>query len=156
MSARRILYHLVRVAVGAVFLYASVHKVIAPAEFSRTVYHYQLLPAAAINLIAIVLPWIEGVVGICLILGVKMRGAAGIAVVSLLVFLVAMGSALARGLNIDCGCFAAAGTKLGFDRIVGDLVLLAAAALLYRESARESIALTALPSLAPSSVKESS
>lgn len=156
MSLRRILYHLVRIAVGAVFLYASVHKVIAPAEFSRTVYHYQLLPAAAVNLVAIVLPWIEGLVGLCLILGVKMRGAAAIAAVTLLVFLVAMGAALARGLNIDCGCFAASGTRLGFDRIIGDLVLLAAAVFLFRESARGSVSIPALRGLQPSSVKESS
>jgi uncharacterized membrane protein YphA (DoxX/SURF4 family) len=156
MSGPRILYHLLRVALGAVFLYASVHKVIAPAEFSRTVYHYQILPAAAVNLAAIVLPWVEGVVGLCLLLGIKMRGAAAIAALSLLVFLAAMGSALARGLNIDCGCFAAAGTELGVDRLVGDLVLLTAAAYVYRESARGSETIPALSGLHPSSVKESS
>lgn len=156
MSGRRVVYHLVRIALGAVFLYASVHKVISPAEFSRTVYHYQLLPAAAVNLVTIVLPWIEGLVGLCLILGVLVRGAAGLAAASLLVFLLAMSSALARGLNIDCGCFAAAGTQLGFDRIVGDLVLLAAAAFLYRESGRGPVAIRVLSGLAPTSVKESS
>jgi uncharacterized membrane protein YphA (DoxX/SURF4 family) len=158
MSGRRIVYHLLRVALGAVFLYASVHKVLEPAEFSRTVYHYEILPAAAVNLVAIVLPWIEGCVGLCLILGAKVRGASAIAVVSLVLFLAAMGSALARGLNIDCGCFQAAGSKLGFDRIIGDLVLIAVAAFVYRESAVNPAAMPSLPGLAPSSirVKESS
>jgi uncharacterized membrane protein YphA (DoxX/SURF4 family) len=156
MSGRRIIYHLLRVALGAVFLYASVHKVLEPAAFSRTVYHYQLLPPAAVNLVTIVLPWIEGLVGICLILGARVRGASALALVSLLLFLAAMSSALARGLNIDCGCFAAAGSKLGFDRIVGDLVLLAAAAFVYRESVGVPAPAPVLPGLAPSSVKESS
>ncbi len=156
MSLRRGLYYVLRVALGAVFLYASLSKIVDPATFSRTVYHYQLLPAAAVNLVAIVLPWVEGLVGLFLLFGLKMRGASLLAIVSLIVFLAAMSSALARGLNIDCGCFQAAGTKLGFDRIIGDLVLLVVAVFVHRESARPAPAGHTVPGLAPTSVKEPS
>ncbi len=156
MISRSLLARLLGIALGAIFLYASVSKVIDPAAFSRTVYHYQLLPPAAVNLVAIVLPWIEALVGALLIFGLRVRGASLLAVITLILFLGAMSSALARGLNIDCGCFKAEGTKLGLDRIIGDLVLLAAAFFVYRESARVPQPGREASGFMPSSVKESS
>jgi putative oxidoreductase len=123
-----------RLLLGAVFVYASLSKIADPAAFSRTVYHYQLLPGWAVNPVAIILPWIELLVGVLLVIGVRLRGALVVAITSLVVFLVAMSTALARGLNIDCGCFSASGTPLGMDRIIGDLVLIAACVFVYRAS----------------------
>jgi uncharacterized membrane protein YphA (DoxX/SURF4 family) len=134
MSVRRIVLILLRIAVGGVFVAASVPKILDPAGFSRNIFHYEILPTKLVNAIAITLPWIELLVGLCLIVGFRVRGAALVAIVSLVVFTAAMSSALARGLNIDCGCFKTSGTPLGPERILGDLVLLVAAVLVYRWS----------------------
>jgi uncharacterized membrane protein YphA (DoxX/SURF4 family) len=137
MTPVRLAAIVTRVLLGGLFIFASVPKILNPAEFSRTVYYYRLLPAQAVNFIAITLPWVELLVGILLVIGLKVRGAAFVAAGSLVVFTVAMITALARGLNIDCGCFSAAGGH-GVDarRIIEDLVLLAAAAFVYWASAQ--------------------
>jgi uncharacterized membrane protein YphA (DoxX/SURF4 family) len=132
MSARRIISLILRVGLGAVFIMASVPKILDPAGFSRNVFHYQILPGNLVNAVAILLPWIELFVGLFLVFGIWLRGSAFIAIASLVVFLAAMGSALARGLNIDCGCFKTSGSPLGPERLIGDAVLLLAAILVYR------------------------
>lgn len=124
---------------GAVFIHASWDKILHPAEFARIIYHYQLVgPSREIgplpaNLLAVTLPWVELLVGLLLASGLWRREAALVAAVMLLVFMVAVGAALARGIDIEnCGCFTVtgAGRQASLKLIAGDLVLLAAAAAL--------------------------
>jgi putative oxidoreductase len=82
------------------------------------------------NLVAVALPWIELVAGVLLMTGVWRREAAVITAVLLAVFVAAVGSTMARGIDIqNCGCFAldASGRAAGWKLIAGDLALLAAA-----------------------------
>ena len=44
---------------GGLFVLASAHKIMDPAAFAKIIYGYDLFPAVAINLIAIILPYIE-------------------------------------------------------------------------------------------------
>jgi uncharacterized membrane protein YphA (DoxX/SURF4 family) len=127
------------ILLGAVFVYASLDKIAKPAEFARIVYHYQLIgPSAAIgplpaNLLAVTLPWIEAVAGILLIAGVWRREAALVVAAMLVVFVVAVGAAVARGIDVEnCGCFTVSGEgrKAGWTLIAGDLALLAGALVL--------------------------
>jgi uncharacterized membrane protein YphA (DoxX/SURF4 family) len=98
---------LVRFVLGAVFLYASLDKIIHPAAFAQTVYHYQVFPNLLVNLTAIVLPWLEAVLGLSLISGILLPGAVFLSNILLALFLVLLLSAVVRGLDIDCGCFVA-------------------------------------------------
>lgn len=127
--------------VGGVFVYASLDKIAKPADFARILYHYQIVgPSASIpplvpNLVAVILPWVELVIGLGLIVGVLRRESAAIAALLLVVFVAAVGSALYRGIDIEnCGCFAVTGEgrKAGAKLIVSDLALLAAALVLAR------------------------
>jgi len=88
---------LFRIAVGGVFIVASYYKIIQPADFAKSIWYYHLSPGSLINLTALILPWLELVCGVCLILGLWYRGA-----------IIALATAVARGLDIDCGCFKAA------------------------------------------------
>jgi len=124
---------------GGVFLYASYDKILHPAEFAKIVYHYQVigpsqtLPPLVPNLVAVTLPWIEVVIGACLVAGLWRREAAALSAALLLVFLVAVSSALVRGIDIqNCGCFSvtAEGRRAGLQLILGDLALLAGALIL--------------------------
>lgn len=131
--------------VGGVFVYASLDKIAHPTEFGRIVYHYRLLgpsrfvgPLPA-NLLAVTLPWVEIVTGLCLVTGLWRREAASLATALLLVFVVAVGLALAQGIDIEnCGCFTVtgAGRAAGARLIVGDLFLLGAAAYVAWRSPR--------------------
>ncbi len=90
---------------GAVFIYASIDKILHPAAFAKAIYNYQILPDTLINLTAVMLPWLELIVGLFLIIGLFREGSVCIATLLMLVFLGAMIFNLARGLDIHCGCF---------------------------------------------------
>jgi len=94
-----------RLVLGAVFVVAGVLKVPDPAAAVRAVRAYRLLAEPLVGPVAFGLPVLEIAVGLALLLGVFVRTAAVAAAVLLVVFLAAVGSAWARGLQIDCGCF---------------------------------------------------
>lgn len=91
--------------VGAVFLAAGLPKTQDPWSFASAVANFRLLPAEWVGLVAVLLPSLETVVGICLLAGWWRRGATAWALVCLVGFQAALGQALARGLDIECGCF---------------------------------------------------
>lgn len=91
---------------GGLFILASAHKIMDPAAFAKIVYGYDLFPAATINLIAILLPYIELTAGLALVTGVYPRAAAVILSGLLLGFILVIGINAARGHAFDCGCFA--------------------------------------------------
>jgi uncharacterized membrane protein YphA (DoxX/SURF4 family) len=90
---------------GLTFIYASYHKILAPADFAKIVYGYDLFPNGIINLIAIVLPFIELVAGLALILGIYPRSAVLIINGLLVMFIIVLAINLIRGHEFDCGCF---------------------------------------------------
>jgi len=91
---------------GLTFIYASYNKILFPAEFAKIIYGYDLFPNALINLIAIILPFLELVTGIGLIIGVYPRPAVLIVNVLLVAFIILLSTNLIRGHEFDCGCFA--------------------------------------------------
>lgn len=122
-----------RLVVGAVFVYASLDKIMHPEAFAKAVYNYKILPPGLVNISAVFLPWLELLTGAALILGTKVEGAAVIIGAMLVVFLVAVTSTLIRGISIDCGCFtsSSAGRKTGWALLVQDGVLLLLALHVY-------------------------
>jgi putative oxidoreductase len=98
-----------RLYLGAIFLLACWHKLVEPEAFAIDIATYQILPLAVINPMAIVLPWVELVAGIMLIVGFRTRAAALLVGGMMAVFLAAISIALAKGLNMSCGCFASQG-----------------------------------------------
>jgi uncharacterized membrane protein YphA (DoxX/SURF4 family) len=100
---------LARVVVGAVWLAAGLLKLTDGAASVRAVRAYQLLPEGIVPTVGHALPAFEIVIGLALVTGALTR-AAGVASALLFVaFIVGIGSAWARGLQIDCGCFGGGG-----------------------------------------------
>lgn len=137
---------LVSIALGAIFIYASVDKIANPEDFARIVYRYQLAgPSAALgvipaNTVAVVLPWLEALTGVLLVTGLWRREAAAVAGGMLVVFLVAVGYVLWQGIDVaNCGCFSVGGEGrgAGWALIAGDLGLLAAAVYVMLARPRE-------------------
>ena len=121
-----------RIVLGIVFLYASFEKIRDPGSFSGNIQNYQMLPYGITNLFSIFLPWVELYVGACLILGVFVDGSALLSVGMLVMFIIALGQALARGLDIECGCFSQEGSLVGLDILARDIVWLVIAVLVWR------------------------
>ncbi|MBW1980059.1 MAG: DoxX family membrane protein [Deltaproteobacteria bacterium] len=95
----------VRFVLGAVFLYASVDKILHPQAFAEIVYNYQILPDSLINVTALILPWLELLLGLSLISGICLPGSVLLANLLLVTFLAALLFNAVRGLDIQCGCF---------------------------------------------------
>ena len=97
-----------RVILGALFLYAGIAKIVDPMGFALSIHNYKLLPESLINVAAILLPWLEVVVGGSLLLGIGTAGGALIATALFSIFAGALTINLIRGLDIACGCFSTA------------------------------------------------
>ncbi|MCU0562063.1 MAG: DoxX family membrane protein [Desulfobacterales bacterium] len=121
-----------RVYVGAVFVYASMYKINYPGEFAETIASYQLVPYWMVNFIALVMPWAELVTGILMMLGVRTRAAAAAIGGMLALFSLAIVITLLRGIPIGCGCFTSVEDPLGWDTLVRDLMWLAMTIHVYR------------------------
>ncbi len=101
---RTILFFL-RVSLAAVFIASSGHKIMDPAAFARILYGYGMFPAVSINILAIIVPFVELFAGIALIAGPYQRSALLLINLMLLFFIVIIGINLLRGYEFDCGCF---------------------------------------------------
>lgn len=133
-----------RLLVGVTLVWASLDKLAHPAAFAESIHHYRLTPIALLHPFALLLPMVEVVTGLALILGVARRGAALVAAFLMAVFIAAIASALARGLDISCGCFnTEGGPKVGLDLLWRDVALLAAA-MVPLLAMRDRVSLSAL------------
>jgi putative oxidoreductase len=126
---------LLRLGLGGFFIYAGVEKIIDPAGFAQSIGNYQMLRHDLVNLFAITLPWTEVIAGLLLITGPWKRASALAIAFMLVMFLVAIGSAMAHGLNINCGCTGTVGgAKVGFQKLAEDTAMFAVAVwLILRE-----------------------
>ena len=121
----KILLLTIRMFLGFIFIFAAITKITDPESFSQAIYNYKLLPDFLINILAIALPWIELVAGILLFFGILVKENSAIFSGLLVVFIIAIGISLARGLNIDCGCFGTIdGSKVGLVKILENIGLL--------------------------------
>ncbi len=94
-----------RLALGALLLAAGVAKLTDRAGTRQAVAEYEVLPPAAANAFAALLPWVETSLGVLLLLGLATSAAAALAVPLFLSFAAAISVNLARGRSFDCHCF---------------------------------------------------
>ena len=103
---------LLRVAVGALFIWAGGAKIGHADVFAAQIAAFALIPRALIAPMALLLPFFEVLLGLYLVIGLYTRIAAFLAVIQLVIFAGAIGSAVARGLSLSCGCFGPADTTV--------------------------------------------
>ena len=101
---------LARLILGGVLLVAGYLKAFSPDKSMMAVRAYELLPIWLANVLGIILPWLEIGAGFLLIIGVAIRYAAIFGSALMVLFIIAIAQAWARGLSIDCGCFGGGGT----------------------------------------------
>tara|TARA_B100001996_G_C18566161_1_gene556620 strand:- start:171 stop:617 length:447 start_codon:yes stop_codon:yes gene_type:complete len=94
-----------RLILGYVFIYASIDKIIDPVSFSDIIDNYHITPVLLNNLFALFIPWLELIVGLCLIFNIKVHGASFLSILLLLWFIFILTQAIFRGINVECGCF---------------------------------------------------
>ena len=127
---------LARIAVAAVFLGACLAKIRDPELFALAVNRYRILPGEFVNLVALVLPWIELTAGLAVLAALARLRAAGALIIAgmLTVFTIAISLNMLRGIEASCGCFstrADAAVSDGWNLVRnGALIWLALAAFL--------------------------
>lgn len=120
---------IMRVAVGGLFIWAGASKIGHADVFAAQISAFGLVPRPLIGPMALLLPVFEVLLGGYLLLGLYTRIAAALAGIQLVIFATAIGSAVARGLSLSCGCFGPAdSTKTSWPEVIRDVVFAAVAA----------------------------
>jgi uncharacterized membrane protein YphA (DoxX/SURF4 family) len=117
---------LFRLVPAVVFIVASIPKIQDPVGFGLAAHRYGMLPTGSLQAwFALILPVLELWVGLGLLVGFWTRANALLCGGMLVMFIIALTSAVERGLNIDCGCFDPDGASpVGYRRIIEDVILL--------------------------------
>jgi len=122
----------VRLGLGCMFLYSSLPKIRQPYDFLSNVYNFELVGPKLGLLTAMTLPWVELLVGICLIGGIFVSGALLVSIGMGAMFSFVIGSALYRGLNISCGCFSASSIEqIGYTTLIRACVIMLLSMAVY-------------------------
>ena len=127
-------------ALGALFIYAGVEKIIDPKQFAQSIKYFQMVPLSYINSIALILPWWEVAAGIAILTRSWRRVGAWLILLMLIVFTIGIASAVSRGLNISCGCFGKGSGKAGYSKLAENFGMIAAAGMVLWFRPRESLA----------------
>jgi uncharacterized membrane protein YphA (DoxX/SURF4 family) len=124
--AEKVSMAFLRLLIGGAFMYAGGLKALDPAQFAADVDNFRLLPYPLACVVGVYLPWVEILGGAALALGIYRAGATLLLGGLLVIFLTALVSAWARGLDIACGCFGNASPKSElWQSISMDLAMLA-------------------------------
>ncbi len=95
---------LARLVLAGVFLVAAAPKLADPAAFATAIANFRVFPDNLVNLVATVVPALE-LTGALALLTPWRRGGALLLGILLLAFTALLAASLARGLDLDCGCF---------------------------------------------------
>ena len=94
-----------RLGLGAMFLYSAWSKIQDPGMFQTMVDNYRMLPACTTAIFAVTMSMAELLVDAMFLFTKWTREAAFATGVMIAMFIVALAQAQARGLDISCGCF---------------------------------------------------
>jgi len=125
-----VLIRAAQIAIGLLMAWAALAKLSDLPAFAQQIHNFRIYPFFEFgeNLAAMVLPWIEILAALSLILGVRPRAGSVVSAALLGVFTLAVVAALARGLNVECGCFGtASGSRVGLAKVLENLGMLALA-----------------------------
>lgn len=95
-----------RVLMGAWFVYAGALKIFVAGldRFVVDIENYRLVSGHLAVVVGYTIPWFEVIGGLCFMLGILRKGAWWVMFGLVIAFVVSVGSAWARGLDISCGC----------------------------------------------------
>ena len=95
-----------RWVLAAVLVWAGLSKLVDPVSFYGAILEYQLpLRAEFLKFTAVVLPWMELFCGLLLVARIAPKATLFWVITLFAVFLLLVGQASYRGLDIACGCF---------------------------------------------------
>ena len=133
-SALRWGYHIIRLLISGVFLYAGGGKLFALPSFAQTIGDYGLIPEGLALPAALFLVAAEILAALALLLNLR-GGLTGITLL-LLLFIAVLLYGIHLGLDVDCGCFGSGeqqphSSQELYQAVYRDLIMLAGCLFLY-------------------------
>ena len=130
-ASHRYLSLIFRLYIAGLFITADMYKITYSAELAETIASHQMAPYWGVNLMAVVLPWIELICGVALILGIRARAAAFIIAGLMLMFTIGIAINLLWDSPISCGCFSTLGDAISWKTLMRDIIWLAMTAHIF-------------------------
>ncbi|MFQ3225186.1 MAG: putative oxidoreductase [Lentimonas sp.] len=130
---------ILRLVLAGIFVMAALPKIQDPIAFAVSVSAFRVVDSDLSGWVALLLPWLELVLGLGILLPAIRRTSAALIGALLLLFIVLHTSAWVRGLDISCGCFGAETGESGSDYrwlILRNALLLGATILVLRQDRR--------------------
>lgn len=138
-----------RLGLAALFVWAGWLKLQAPDAAQMAIFQYKIVSWETAETLATLIPMLELSAALGLVVPRLRLGGIALCAALLLVFCGALVTALARNLDISCGCFGTTDAHVpAIRRLIEDVLLLGVCCILWREaafqfhSARKSAAVT--------------
>lgn len=120
-----------RIVLGFIFISFGIEKIFDPKNFVSEILNYQIMPVFSVNVMALILPWLELIAGIMLIFGIRLKANALISGGLMFIFIVAIAIAMIKGLDINCGCSSSHPQKVGLPKLLENAGMFFLAAWIY-------------------------
>ena len=122
---------IVRLALGCMFLISSLPKIRQPYDFLGEVYGYELVGPKLGMFVAMILPWAELLVGICLLGSIFIGGALLVSIAMGAMFTFVISWAIYHDLGISCGCFGGGSSQIGYSTLLRAVLILCFSLAVY-------------------------
>jgi len=96
---------IIRIILGFLFIFSGIFKAVNPVDFGKVLIQYGLLPEILIPYFAILIPFLELILGTLLVLGFRIKSVSFFSIIIMSLFTIAILINLIRGESFDCGCF---------------------------------------------------
>lgn len=126
-----VLILILRLIIGYIFITYGIGKISNPGKFANEIANYSLFPESLLNIFAIILPWLEVIVGIMVTLGMRLKSSSFIAGLLMISFIFAVLWAIAMGLDINCGCSSTNPQKIGLPKLLENSALLISTIIIF-------------------------
>jgi len=123
---------LIRLILAFLFILSALQKFKSLETFALSVDAYQIFPAFLVNLITIIIPWLELFIGTGLLFKYKLQSNLISYLFMMISFTILVFIAMIKGLDIDCGCFGESSTKVGVQKVAENMIIVLGNLILIR------------------------
>ncbi|MBX3043801.1 MAG: DoxX family membrane protein [Candidatus Kapabacteria bacterium] len=112
-----------RIILGYIFITYGAGKISNPEKFASEIANFALVPEFTLNILALILPWVEFLAGVFILFGIRLKSSSIITGGLMILFVFSVAWAMAMGLDINCGCSSTNPQKVGLPKLLENVGL---------------------------------
>ncbi len=124
-----------RIAMGLLFIYSGLFKVLDPENFGKVISLYDISPEILVPYAAVIFPFIELIIGLLLLFGFKIKASSFLSIILMIFWIIIISISIFRGKSFDCGCFElkqfGIAEEIGLPVVFRDIVFLCILLLIF-------------------------